>query len=426
MGQQIKINRRTLLLGSVVTLSSTLLGCRPSAADTLAVSLLTDSVPAEVLKKFRQQTTAPVKFQMLNQLSDLFHQLQRWQSPKKSNSFSLKQLLPWIKDPEQLQPDNLVSLDDYWLISAIAQDLIEPLQLAPESLEKLPADWLQNRQQLINQGIQGQIGQNPAAKNQNTASEQTADTANSIWAAPYRVQSLAIVYRQGKVSATSGAEPFSSWRDLLDPTLQNRIAMPDHPRIVLGLLQKIRSGSFNPSVESSTKTPPTAAEVEQQLTEQLGELLAQLNRQVKTYDGENALKALINDDVDVAISWSADIVAAQQRYQDLKMTIPTEGSLLSADVWVRPKGAPMNETAKTWIDYCWETGPATQISRSGEGLSPIFLGKETALPEVLASSALPLEAIQNSEPILPLSAEVQTAYFDFWRKGRGGEKMSDE
>ncbi len=402
------------------TVGSTLSSCRPSTAESLGISLLTDSIPAEVLKKFRQQAIAPVKFQTLNQLSGLFYQLQQWQSPQKADSFSLKQLLPWTKDPKQLQPDNLVSLDDYWLTSAIAQDLIEPLQVGPESLKKLPADWLQSWQQFINQGVQDKSGQNPTAKNQGTASKSATNISNTIWAAPYRVQSLAIVYRQNKVSAPSGAQPFSSWRDLLDPALQNRIAMPEHPRIVLGLLQKIRSGSFNPSVESSTETPPTAVEIEQQLTQQLGELLVQLNRQVKTYDGENSLKALINDDVDVVIGWSADIVAAQGRYQDLKMTIPAEGSLLSADIWVRPKGAPMNESAKAWIDYCWEPGPATQISRSGGGLSPIFLGREAALPEALANSPLSLEAIQNSEPILPLSPAVRAAYFNFWQQGRAG------
>ena len=421
MSQQPKISRRTLLLGTVAAaIGSTLSSCRASNVEALEVSLLTDSIPAEVLKKFRQQAIAPVKFRTLNQLSDLFYQLQRWQSPKKANRFSFKQLLPWIKDPKQLQPDNLVSLGDYWLTSAINHELIEPFQVEPKTLEKLPADWLQNWQQFISQGIQNQGGQNPAAKDRGTASELANDTPNMIWAAPYRVQSLAIAYRQGKVSAPSGAKPFSSWRDLLAPALQNRIAMPDHPRIVLGLLQKIRSGSFNPSIESNTQTPPTAAEIEQQLTEQLGKLLAQLNRQVKTYDGEDSLKALINDDIDVVIGWSADIVAAQRRYQDLKMTIPEEGSLLSADVWVRPKGVPMNKSASAWIDYCWDTGPAAQISRSGEGLSPIFLGEGTDLPKVLASNALFLEAIQNGEPLLPLSPEVQTAYFNFWQKSREG------
>ena len=394
---------------TAATLGSALSSCQASAADTLEISLLVGSIPAEVLKKFRQQASSPVKFQTLNQLSDLFSQLQRWQS-KQAPGFSLKQLLPWIKDPQQRQSDTLVSLDDYWLASAIAQNLIEPIQLEPDTLEKLPADWLSNWQDFINQ----------AAKQQTSSKQAASETApNAVWAAPYRVQPLVIVYREGKIPSTGGAEPFASWRDLLAPALQNRIAMPEHPRIVLGLLQKIHNGSFNLSIESNVKAPPTAADIEQQLAEQLSDLLSQLDRQVKAYSAENSLKALINEDVDVAISWSADIVAAQRRYRDLKIAIPVEGSLLSTDIWVRPKGAVMSETAKSWISYCWEEGPATQISRSGRGLSPIFLGETAlALPEALAESALPLAAIRNSEPLLPLSTEAQTAYFNFWQRSR--------
>ena len=220
--------------------------------------------------------------------------------------------------------------------------------------------------------------------------------------------------------ASSGADPFSQWRNLLDPIWRNRIAMPDHPRIVLGLLQKIRSGSFNLTIESSLDrdNAPTAADIEQQLDNQLGDLLAQLDRQVKTYNGDNSLKALINGDVDVAISWAADIVSAQRRYQDLRMAIPSEGSLLSTDVWVKPKGAEMTKAARDWISYCWDRGPAAQISRSGRGLSPIFIDQETALPDTLVNSSLPLESIQNSEPLLPLSAEAQAAYFEFWQRAR--------
>lgn len=391
------------------TAGSLLSGCHSNAAEVLEISLLSGSVPAEVLKQFRQQTNNPVKFQTSSQLSGLFQQLQRWQSEQEPG-FSLRQLLPWVTDPKQLQPDNLVSLDDYWLASAIDQDLIEPLLLSPTVLEKLPDNWLQSWLQFINRDVE----------NQGEQQESVEAARSTIWAAPYRVQPLVIVYNQDKVSATD-AQPFLSWQDLLNPALQDRIAMPEHPRLVLGLLQKIRSGSFNLTFESdlssSNANQPTAAEIEKQLESQLGELRSRLDRQVKTYDGENSLKALINGDVDVAVSWLADIVAAQRRYRDLKMTIPAEGSLLSTDVWVRPKGADMSETASAWIDYCWQTGAATQISRSGRGLSPVFLGGETALPEAIANSLLSPDIIQKSEPLLPLSSEAQKAYFSFWQRG---------
>lgn len=382
-----------------MTLSS-LSGCRQVPANALRIALLEGSVPAEVLKKFRQEAAEPVSFQTVGQLSSLFEQLQRSQSPQKRQS-SIRRLFDWVKKPAPPQPDSLISLGDYWLTSAIAQNLIDPIQLSPAVLAKLPLSW----QQFVSRGPKGQPG----------------GESSTLWAAPYKVQFLVVVYREGKVPKTSGSQPFSSWRDLLDPALKDRIALPDHPRIVLGLLQKMQSGSFNPSLESAAEKPPTAAEIKNQLSEQLGNLYSQLDQQVKTYDASNSLKALINEDVDVAVSWSADVVAAQRRYRDLKMTIPNEGSLLSADVWVRPKGPAMSQAAQDWISYCWEPGPAAQISLTGKGFSPIFLGEEATLPKALASSAPLIESVRNSEPLLPLSPEAQTAYFEFWQQIRAKE-----
>ena len=404
------VSRRKLLLGATAAaVGSTLSGCRAAAADALKVALLEGSVPAEVLKKFQQQVAEPVTFQWLarpsvqfqtsGQLSELFLQLQRWQDKQKS-SFSLRQLLPWVKEPAEQKPDNLVSLGDYWLTSAIAQNLIDPLQLPPDTLEKLPLSW----QQFVTRGAKGQLAQ-------------LGSSTDTLWAAPYKVQSLVVVYRQDKVLQTTNTQPFSSWRNLLDPVLQGRIALPDHPRIVLGLLQKMQSDSFNIAIESATGKP-TVNSIRQQLAQQLSNLFSQLDRQVKTYDSTNSLKALINEDVDVAVSWSADVVAAQQRYRNLKMTIPTEGSLLSADMWVRPKGADLSEAAQAWIDYCWEAESAIQISLSGKGLSPVFLPDDADVPKVLTNKELAIDAMRNSELLLPLSAEAEIAYFEFWQQMR--------
>lgn len=414
MVEQLKVSRRTLLLGMVAaTFGSTLSSCRPDVDSTLEISLLAGAIPAEVLKKFRQQTTDPVKFQVLDQLSGLFQLLQRWQSEQKPR-FSLRQLVPWAIDPNQLRPDNLVSLDDYWLASAIERGIIEPFQLEPNVLEKLPADWLQSWQQFIEQSVEN--------RGKQTKIKSLEANTSTLWAAPYKVQPLVVVYRQSEVLTTDATSPFSSWQNLLARNLQNRIALPEHPRLVLGLLQKIRSGSFNPIIEGSategTNVALKAEDIEEQLEEQLGDLLVQLDRQVKTYDAENSLKALINGDVDVAVSWLADVVSAQKRYRDLKIAIPSEGSLLSTDVWVRPKGADLSDSAISWINYCWEAGPAAQISRSGKGLSPVFLGRETALPKALADVPLSIETLQNSEPLLPLSVEAQKAYFSFWQRFR--------
>lgn len=384
------IDRRTVLLGTAgLAVGSLLTGCQ-QAKNALKVSVLEGSVPAEVLKKFRKGSEEPVSFQVVTQMKTLFQQLQGWQSAPQQG-FSLRQFLPRTKVEAGSNLDNLVSLGDYWLSSAIAQNLIEPLILPPETLEKLPVTW----QQMI-------------ARYQNGRS-----VAEGLWAAPYKLQSLVIIYRQSQFPDTENL-PFTTWEDLLQPQLKRQIALPDHPRLVLGLVQKMQTGSFN----AATAATPIDSLAAAPNIAQLADRFSQLDQQVKTYDSDNSLKALINEDVKVAVGWSGDAVAALSRYRDLRAVIPAEGSLLSVDMWVRPKGAQMSQQAQQWIDFCWQVGPATQISVSGSGLSPIFFGNDATLPVTLKGSLFSSPGVANSEPLLPLPAPVEAAYWQLWQQQR--------
>ncbi|MGB3292313.1 MAG: extracellular solute-binding protein [Phormidesmis sp.] len=385
------ITRRTLLAGTAgLAAGSLLTGCgQPASA--LKIRVLEGSVPAEVLQKFRKQSDQAVSFQVVAQMRSLFQQLQSWQSSPEQ-SFSLRRLLPWTEDKAPPSPDDLVSLGDYWLASAIAQDLVEPLTLPPATLKKLPATW---QQLAYRRQSEPQSG------------------SGALWAVPYKVQALVVIYRQSQFSGVSSL-PFTTWKELLQPLLQRQIALPDHPRLVIGLAQKMLSGSFNSAHEAPQASDDAVAD-----TAQLAELFSQLNQQVKTYDSDNSLKALINEDVKVAVAWSGDAAAALEQYRDLRAVIPAEGSLLSADMWVRPKGAQMSEQAKQWIDFCWQIGPATQISISGSGLSPIFLGDGADLPVALKGSLFSAPGAANSEPLLPLPTAVQTAYWNLWQQRAG-------
>ena len=365
-------------------MGSLLTGCGP-ATNALKIRVLAGSVPAEVLQRFRRQSDRSVSFQVVAQIAEVFQQLQDWQrSPEPG--FSVRRFLPWTDAAALPSPDDLVSLGDYWLTSAIAQNLIEPFSLPSETLAKLPLTWRR-------------------------LSQTEAPDSDRLWAVPYKVQALVIVYRRSQLS-TVLSFPFNTWKALLEPNLQRKIALPDHPRLVMGLVQKMQTGSFNSAMEA----PQGGASVPDP---EFTELFAQLNRQVKTYDSDSSLKALINEDVDVAVSWSGDAVAALSQYRDLEAVIPAEGSLLSADMWVRPKDAQMSEDAQQWIDFCWQIEPATQISISGSGLSPIFLDKNAILPGSLEDSLLSLPGVIGSEPLLPWPETVQAAYEKIWQQRSG-------
>ncbi len=432
------IHRRTLLLGTTgAALTSLLAGCGQAPANALKITLLEGAIPSEVLQKFRKQADRPISFQLVSQIASIFQQLQIWQKPPEASGFSITRFLPWAQAEVVPKPDDLVSLGDYWLESAIAQNLIEPFNIPAASLEKLPLTW----QQFVSRNAQGQIAGGIAPE-------------ASLWAAPYKVQPLVIVYRQGEFPGSSASNPpFKSWRDLLQPQFRQSLALPNHPRLVIGLAQKIQNGSFNPILEgyssnsdgilrlpvteSPSDIPPgnlpgnlpgssaaNPALLTAGLDSALVDTFTQLNQQVKTYDSDNSLKALVNEDVKAVVGWSGDAVAAAQRYRDLRIVVPSEGSLLSVDMWVRPRntnsGAGMSTAAQQWIDFCWQIDPATQISLSGKGLSPIFLKENATLPKVLNESFLSIEAIKKSEPLLPISETLQAAYFELWKQLRSG------
>jgi len=405
------VTRRELLLGTAgLAAGSLIAGCSPSAG-ALQMTLLEGSVPSEVLKQFRKQQTETVTFQSFAQMSRIFQQLQRWQqAPEQSVSFWQR----WMPgDAAQPAPaaDSIVSLGDYWLEAAIAQNLIEPLALSDETWSALPTQW----QQFVHRDDQGQ-------------SVGLADAAGKFWAAPYKVQSLVVVYRNSQFPSNGeSGQPFESWDDLLMPQLRQSIALPAYPNVVLGLLQKMTSGSFNASFERSSDSDGSRQQVVEQLSQTLSDPFKALNEQVKTYDAQTALKALVNEDVQVVVAWSGDVVTALQRYRDLRAVVPSEGSLLSADMWVQPKGAQLSAIAQKWIAFCWQKDVATQLSLSRRGFSPVFLSdaldgsvNTVETPDALKGGLLSAEALQNSEPLLPLPPNVQAAYIDFWRQLRAG------
>lgn len=418
------INRRTLLVGTAgLAASSVLASCNRSPnVNPLDVTLLEGTIPPEVLKKFRQETEEPVQFCPVIQSQQVFQDLQRWKK-KPEKRVRGSRLMPWREQQVVPSAHDLVGIGDYWLKSAIENQLIMPMTLSDELLAPLPFGW----QQFVTRDDKGQIA------------SAGSGTEKQLWAAPYKVQSLVIVYRYSqaqKLMPETVEQPFKTWQDLLNPALEGQIALPDHPNLVIGLLQKMQTGSFNTSFDSLANNRSSTAQLVTQLDAQLATPFAELNAQVKTYDASTALKALVNEDLQAVVAWSGDVVTALQRYRDLRAVIPEDGSLLSADMWVQPRSATidkakneakMSELAKQWIAFCWQEDVATQLSAVGRGVSPTFLGEDrlsdlstlpTALVGTFEKPWLSPAALQKSEPLLPLPDAVQAAYFTLWQQLR--------
>ncbi|MGK7901586.1 MAG: extracellular solute-binding protein [Hormoscilla sp.] len=379
------MNRRSFILGTCTdalgimagaSLLATVAGCRASQQDRLRVKLLKNSIPAQLLGQFRKQLKQPavMDFTPVAQLEELFELLLQLGNAQ-GNS------------PPDPIPD-LVTLGDYWLKLAIDKNLIQPLN--PEQLhrwQELPGMW----QLLVKRNELG-----------------VADPEGKVWGAPYRWGSTAIVYRRDKFKSW-GWEP-TDWKDLWREELQGRISVLDQPREAIGLTLKKLGYSYNS--KNLSEIPGLAEE------------LAKLHQQTRFYSDDTYLQPLLTGDTWAAVGWSTDVGPVMGRYQEIASVVPSSGTALWADLWVRPASVSKgdNSLANQWIDFCWQKDNASQFSLLAKASSPLLTAMNPAdLPPALRDNPilLPDRAIlEASEFLLPLPKSTVAQYESLWRKIR--------
>jgi putative spermidine/putrescine transport system substrate-binding protein len=384
------LTRRSLLFGtSALALSQVLLGC--SSGNTgIKIRLLENSVPPQLLKEFQRQIGKNSDFSFLQspQIADMFELLKSWQRPNAPEKpgfpipFTGAKVTPLV---------DLVTLGDYWLAPAIQQSLIEPLAVEdiPE-WQQLPDLWKQLVRRDDRQGQLSQTGQ--------------------IWAAPYRWGTLMMIYRPEKFKPL-GWVP-TDWSDLWRSALQGRISVLDSPRAVIGLTLKKLGKSVNLN--------------DLQTVANLADELQSLQQQVKFYSSDAYLQPLILEDTWLAVGWSHEILPLLEREHALAGVVPQAGTMLTADVWVRPATAPTANVGsgdrltllKQWMGFCWQPQIAAQLSLLSTAASPLFTGKEPSqIPESLRQKTLlipPIDIQQRSEFLLPLTTSTLEQYRQFW------------
>lgn len=385
------MKRRSFLLGtSLLALEAAVSGC--SATPAFEIELLKDTVPIQMVNRFRRQLegrSAP-RFVPKASLNALYEQLRgdnNSSGPDEPGRFPLN-LIP--RRRTATGSADLVMIGDFWLTRAIQQDWLRPLN--PEELQQwpqLPQRW----QNLVRRNRQGEL---------------VAGDDGQIWAAPYRSGTTAIAYRRDRFEEL-GWTP-TDWGDLWREELRDRISLLNQPREVIGLTLKKLGYSYN---TADLDTVPNLKE----------ELLA-LQQNVRLYDSDNYLKPLILGDTWLALGWSTDISAAVQRQHDLGIAIPRSGTALWTDLWVKPKAAPAadDNLAREWIDFCWQPNIAAQMSLLTGATSPIVWGANRAdLPPDLRDNPQLLpdaEILERSEFLLPLPESTLKQYRDLWREIR--------
>ncbi|MEH1884514.1 extracellular solute-binding protein [Nostoc sp.] len=382
------MDRRSFLLGtSTLALSQLLFGCGGNNQTQLKVQLLKGSIPGQVVNQFHNglQQQVQLKFTLVEQVEDLFQQLQNWQQkPKATDEHGWSRFIPFRQGQKTADAD-LVTLGDYWLKAAIEQKLIQPLQeLQGNELKQWPT-LDENWKKLVTRNDQGNL-----------------DTQGKVWGAPYRWGSTVIVYNRDKLREL-GWTP-KDWSDLWRDGMQQRISLLNQPREVIGLVLKKLGKSYN------TENLDQVLDLEKELKT--------LNQQVKFYSSNNYLEPLIMEDTWLAVGWSSDVLQVLGRYPQLGAVIPKSGTAIWADMWVRPAGITKSNFSDRWIDFCWQPNTAKQISVLTKTNSPIATNIDSSDIQEPFWSLLKSDrnVFDKSEFLLPLSPSAIKQYESLFAK----------
>lgn len=382
------MDRRSFLLGtSTLALSQVLFGCGGNNETELKVQLLKGSIPGQVVNQFQKglQQQVQLKFAPVEQIQDLFQQLQNWQQkPKATDEQGWRRFIPFRQGQKPADAD-LVTLGDYWLKAAIEQKLIQPLQEVQGNELKQWSALDERWKQLVTRNDQGNL-----------------DTQGKVWGAPYRWGSTVIVYNRDKFRKL-GWTP-KDWSDLWRDGVQQRVSLLNQPREVIGLVLKKLGKSYN--TENLDQVPDLEKE------------LQTLNQQVKLYSSNNYLEPLIIGDTWLAVGWSSDVLPLLGRYPQLAVVIPQSGTAIWADLWVRPAGITKDTLSVQWIDFCWQPSTAKQISVLTKSNSPISTNIVASDIQEPLRSLLQTddEVFDKSEFLLPLLPSAIKQYESLFAK----------
>ena len=384
------LNRRTFLLTSLAAMTTTLSGCG-SSKNALNVTLLQDSIPLQLISDFQKfiAKTGQIKLKPEVEIQTIFELLETWQKPAEKPSAINS--LPII-GKQSTQQANLVTMGDYWLQNAIANQLIQPLDTSKlEAWNSLPSVW----QNLVKRDRQGNIS-----------------SQGEVYGAPYRWGNTVIAYRKDKITWTP-----TDWSDLWREEVRGRISLLDDPREVIGLTLKKLGHSYN----TTNLSQITDLETE----------LQQLQKQVKLYSSDKYLQPFVLGDTWLAVGWSTDILALTKRYPDIAIAVPVSGTSLWADLWVQPSLAnstvsneQITSLFNNWIDFCWQSKSAKQILLFTNGISPISSNSREQATQNLVKNIKnsvvqsSIATFNKSEFLYPISPETNKEYLELWRKVR--------
>lgn len=132
-------------------------------------------------------------------------------------------------------------------------------------------------------------------------------------------------------------EDITSYQDLLNEKYRNNITLIDDQRIIIGMA--LLANGYDMNTVNSDEL------------EVAKEWLLKLKPNIKAFDSDSPKNFLITEESDIAVLWNAEAALAYQENPNIQFIYPKEGSALSMDNFVIPKGSKHLDEAYQFIDY---------------------------------------------------------------------------
>tara|TARA_B100000700_G_scaffold327739_2_gene443240 strand:+ start:262 stop:1269 length:1008 start_codon:yes stop_codon:yes gene_type:complete len=181
---------------------------------------------------------------------------------------------------------------------------------------------------------------------------------------PIGVSPWVMVFRNSDTLIDKAKE---SWEVLLDPALKDQIILPNSPRLLISLVDKIRAP----------------------------DRLQELRLQAKTFDDRNSLNWLLSGRAKVAVLPLQRCMSSLIRDPRLNVALPEEGAPLNWTLLMRPFSS-QNATPLSWIEECWQFPVKDKLLAKG-WIPPIDYSEFSRGPNFLVkryqSTLLPSERV---------------------------------
>ncbi len=197
-------------------------------------------------------------------------------------------------------------------------------------------------------------------------------------------------------------QPVSGWSDLLkSESLNGRFSMLDDVREAMAAALKVNGASVNatdvPTIEKAHTT------------------LSDAKKRIKAFNSTPG-NLLASGDVVAAQMYSGEVqLLRQETGKPIEFVVPVEGTVMSIDNMVIPRGAKHVEAAYKLMNFFYELKVhADFVARTGSG--PILKGVKELLPVDLQNSPMlfPDSAVMQRCEMLGEVGDVMAEYDRYW------------